>query len=185
MYCIFLNIQNADNYNEARDYCGSRRANVPPPVYNAHRMLESPIPNIGMEMEHIVVEEDRPYEVKAEYEHFDMDLQDVDMFEDILNGSIDDDDITIDNVDSADDVQTQTVATNSDLIAQGAVNIHDSIVFDEDGVTFDVPEQGVFPMPMLCSARGLIKREDDPISGGLAYSTDKVGRHVHHSNARF
>lgn len=173
-------------------YCGLRRANIPPAIYNERRIGELPIPNtdIPAPLEGVFIEE---VQVKKE---FVMDEADVNLFENILNEHENDDSVleisTISNADQFDipDGQNTPLPTinvqcgiqspsRHDLEQAGPSKPKKKVQKNhslghhfhlDDDVVFYEPEGGKMPRPIQATDDGMVKQEKDIVSGEIPFN---------------
>lgn len=175
-----------DHYEDAAEYCQSRRNNFEPALYNNQRLTEKPIPDIeqpkticvdagvsktpncireplcmpsdsgvnapggraGVSKSPDCIREPLVLDIKQEAEPFDMNAADKDMFDVILN--------------------EEEVASGS--VGDVSMEENDNNDSDATDVIFKTPS-GSFPLPMPCTLDGLVKQENDIISGNLPFRT--------------
>lgn len=175
----------AGNYEDAIEYVEIRRGQLPV-AYNDRRALEAPFPDMSIPAPFDEEEEEEPL-IDVLVENLP-----VDMLNDplgVVNTDVKEEDLTVFRLDTDDrdevnglmddivnpeNVNAPNTEENVSAVTADASEIGANSTEDDDEITCDAVEM---PIPMTSMRHGMIKHENDHISGGLAFKLS-VNTHI-------
>lgn len=143
------------SYKDARAYRNRRRPGTPP-VYNEQRVFEMPIPSLVPVVQNESIDDD---EDKPELQILEMDENQIEELGSVFttesseNDSTENEEVVLNNVVNINAAQNM----NNENELEGWVNL---------------PQK--FPRPVQYTEQFMVKRENDEISGNLAFNVEKV-----------
>lgn len=169
----------ADDYNDAQQYLYKRRL-IDPPIYNAKRLREVPIPLIppinGSVSEVEITETEVGDEDEVSMEQIiEKPSNQIDPLAFAFIGSAETLPTDVSNI--TDESLSNDVKVFIPLIEPNKTNcdaiidlLDDKEVIEMDGITMIVNSYGI-PQPLKSTVDGLIKQENDPISGDIPFQS--------------